>query len=176
MKHIGWSSNDFGFYSGSARFESQQGPNSSCPSFLWLFWPLEVNITVFWLRNDCLLLYPFQFITHWSAYHSEEPGQHIQYIEYRLGKTQQGREMSVFSKIFRPALGTEPASCSEGTGGSCPEVKWPECETDHLPQSSTKVKNEWSCTSTPLIYLHPVFLYLLCYHSTLYSMWYWQCH
>jgi hypothetical protein len=30
-----------------------------------------------------------------------------------------------------------------------PGVKWPGCEADHLPSSSTKVKNAWSCTSTP---------------------------
>ena len=58
MKHIGWSSKDFRVYSGSARFESQQGPHSSCRSFLWLFWPHQLNITLFWLSNDCLLLYP----------------------------------------------------------------------------------------------------------------------
>ena len=28
--------------------------------------------------------------------------------------------------------------------------KW----SDHLPPSSVKIKNEWSCTSTPHIYLH----------------------
>ena len=74
-----------------------------------VFWALQVNITVFWLSHDCFLLYPFQFIIHWLSYHSEEPGQHIQYSNYTLDKTQQGRKMSVFSKTFRPALGPNQA-------------------------------------------------------------------
>jgi len=47
-----------------------------------------------------------------------------------------------------------PSLRSKGTGGSHPEVKWPKSETDHLPQSSTKVKKEWSHISAPPTYLH----------------------
>jgi hypothetical protein len=32
-------------------------------------------------------------------------------------------------------------------------AKWPGCEVDHLPPSSAEVKNEWSCTSPPVICL-----------------------
>jgi hypothetical protein len=35
-----------------------------------------------------------------------------------------------------------------------PEVQRPGCEADHSPASSTEVKNEWRCTSTPPICLH----------------------
>jgi hypothetical protein len=35
-------------------------------------------------------------------------------------------------------------------------VKQPRRETDDSPPSSAKVKNEWSYTCTPLIYLHAV--------------------
>ena len=35
-----------------------------------------------------------------------------------------------------------------GTRVSCLGVKWPRHEDDHSPSSSTKVKNEWSYTST----------------------------
>jgi hypothetical protein len=34
------------------------------------------------------------------------------------------------------------------------EVKQSEHEVNHSPPSRAKVKNEWSCTSTPHIYLH----------------------
>jgi hypothetical protein len=38
---------------------------------------------------------------------------------------------------------THPASsCSVGAGALSLEVKWLECEADHLPLSSVKVKNE----------------------------------
>jgi len=33
-------------------------------------------------------------------------------------------------------------------------VLWPRCEADHSPPPSAKVKNEWSCTSTPPTCLH----------------------
>jgi hypothetical protein len=38
--------------------------------------------------------------------------------------------------------------------GSFPEVKQLGNEVDHSPQSSTKVKKEWSHISTPPTYLH----------------------
>jgi len=44
--------------------------------------------------------------------------------------------------------GTNPASCFVCTGFLTLEVMPVECESDHLPPR-TKVKNEWSHTSTP---------------------------
>jgi hypothetical protein len=46
-----------------------------------------------------------------------------------------------------------PASYPMGTGGS-----FSGGEADHSPPSSPKVKNAWSYTSTPPIYLHGVVL------------------
>ena len=40
--------------------------------------------------------------------------------------------------------------------GSFPGTKWLRHEVNHSPPSSAKVKNEWSCTSTPPICLHGV--------------------
>jgi hypothetical protein len=37
-------------------------------------------------------------------------------------------------------------------------VKWPGREADHLPPSSTEVKNAWNYTSAPPIRLHGVVL------------------
>jgi hypothetical protein len=37
-------------------------------------------------------------------------------------------------------------------------VKWPGCEADHSPPSSSKVKNVWSYTSTPAVHLHGMVL------------------
>jgi len=34
------------------------------------------------------------------------------------------------------------------------EVKWPGHEVDHSCPPSAEVRNEWSYTSTPAIYLH----------------------
>ena len=37
-----------------------------------------------------------------------------------------------------------------GTEALLPEVKWPECEANHLPTFSAKVKNKGSYISLPL--------------------------
>jgi len=37
-------------------------------------------------------------------------------------------------------VGTHPASYTVVTGSLSPEVKWPGCCIDHLPQSSVEVK------------------------------------
>jgi hypothetical protein len=43
-----------------------------------------------------------------------------------------------------------------GNWGSSPGVKEPGLEINHLISSSTEVKNEWSFTSAPSVYLHGV--------------------
>jgi hypothetical protein len=54
--------------------------------------------------------------------------------------------------------GAHPASYPMGTRGSFPGVKWARCKADHSFPSSAEVKNAWSYTSTPSIYLHGVVL------------------
>jgi hypothetical protein len=41
-----------------------------------------------------------------------------------------------------------------GTRASFSGIKWLECEADHLPASSAKIKNEWSITSNLLYALN----------------------
>ena len=38
--------------------------------------------------------------------------------------------------------------------GSCLAEKQWECEVEHASSSVAEIKNEWSCTSTPPMYLH----------------------
>jgi len=45
-----------------------------------------------------------------------------------------------------------------GTGAFSPRVKLLGLEADHMPPSSTEVKNVWSHTSTPHIHLHGMVL------------------
>jgi hypothetical protein len=57
------------------------------------------------------------------------------------------------SKLSRLTVGhTQPVV--NGYWHSFLGVWWPGREVDHSPPSSAEVKNEWSHTSTPLIYLH----------------------
>jgi hypothetical protein len=51
-----------------------------------------------------------------------------------------------------------PASYLMGTRDCFPGLKQPGSEADNSPPSSAKVKNAWSCTSTPPICLHGVVL------------------
>lgn len=45
---------------------------------------------------------------------------------------------------------TRPSSLvSEGIGGNFTGIKWPRLEADHLPLSSSDVKNAWSYASIP---------------------------
>jgi hypothetical protein len=58
-------------------------------------------------------------------------------------------------KTSRPSLGpTQPLI--QWLLVLFPGAKRPECESDHPPLSGAEVKNEWSYTSTPPIYLHGV--------------------
>jgi hypothetical protein len=54
--------------------------------------------------------------------------------------------------------GANPASYPMGTGGSFTGVKRPGRDADQSPPSSAEVKNMWSYTSIPPIYLHGVML------------------
>jgi hypothetical protein len=63
------------------------------------------------------------------------------------------RRIFLFSKTAQTAPGAHPASYSIGTG-VLPGLKLLERDTDHSPPSSSQVKNEWSCTSTPPICPH----------------------
>jgi hypothetical protein len=54
-----------------------------------------------------------------------------------------------FSAIFSPALGPTLTRMQWVTWASSPGVKLTESEIDLLVPSGAKVKNEWSCTSTP---------------------------
>jgi hypothetical protein len=41
-----------------------------------------------------------------------------------------------------------------GSWGYLLGIKWMENKADHFPSSSAEVKNQWSCTSHPLIFLY----------------------
>ena len=56
---------------------------------------------------------------------------------------------------LQPGLKTHRASYS-GVQGSFSRINQPGHESDHLPPSRTKVKNEWSYTSFPTLCLHDI--------------------
>jgi len=55
---------------------------------------------------------------------------------------------------IQTSSGAYPASYPVSTGGSYPRVKVARVLIDHPPPYSAKVKNVWSCISTPPIRLH----------------------
>jgi len=64
-----------------------------------------------------------------------------------------------FSLLFvkRPYRPWDPPSLLfNGHQGSFPEIKRPGREVNHSLPPSAKVKNEWICTSTPLMCCHGV--------------------
>ena len=65
------------------------------------------------------------------------------------------RDMSLLKKKSRqPLRPTRPQSIgSRAFRGGKAAGAW----SDHSPPSSVKIKNEWSCTSTPHIYLHGLY-------------------
>ena len=67
----------------------------------------------------------------------------------------QGQETFLFSKASRPALGPLILSTKCIPRALSPGPKRRQCEADHTPPPNTKVKNEWSFTSTPhMLYWH----------------------
>jgi hypothetical protein len=50
-------------------------------------------------------------------------------------------------------FGAYPVSCLMGTGAPSPRVKRPGREADHSPPSSAEVKNAWSYTSIPPVFM-----------------------
>ena len=59
-----------------------------------------------------------------------------------------------FSKTSIPTLG--PTHPIEWSSRFFPEVKRSGREVNHSPLSSAEVKNEWSCTSAPTVYLYDI--------------------
>jgi len=66
--------------------------------------------------------------------------------------------------------GAHSTSHPGGTVGSFPGV-WPGHEADHLPPSSTEVRNMWSYTLTPPICLHGMVLSQVQDTSSWYGTW-----
>ena len=64
------------------------------------------------------------------------------------------RDVSLLQTV-QPGSKTHRASYS-GVQGSFSGINQPGCESDHSPPSSTKVKSEWSYTSSPLLCLHDI--------------------
>ena len=78
------------------------------------------------------------------------------YLELLLGKSGvrilvEARSLSRLQN-FQTGCGSHPTSYWLGTG-SFQGVNRPVCKVKNSPPVSTEMKNEWSCTSTPLICL-----------------------
>jgi hypothetical protein len=69
-----------------------------------------------------------------------------------------GLGIFLFDTVSRPALGPTQPLIQGVPGALTLGVKWPRCEADHAPPSSSEVKNAWGYTSTPPICLHGVAL------------------
>jgi hypothetical protein len=72
--------------------------------------------------------------------------------------SRRGLGIFLFTTVSRTALGPTQPPIQGVPGAPSVGVKWPECEADHSPTSSAKIKNEWSYTSTPPIRVHGVVL------------------
>jgi len=59
---------------------------------------------------------------------------------------------------FWPALGPTQPPIRWVSDVFFPGLQWPGSEAGHSPPSGAKVKNEWSCTSIPPVYLHGVYI------------------
>jgi len=64
------------------------------------------------------------------------------------------RDFSLLQNV-QPGSRTHRASYT-GVQGSFSRINQPGHESDHLPPSNTKVKNEWSYTSSPPLCLHDI--------------------
>jgi hypothetical protein len=74
---------------------------------------------------------------------------------YRHG-LRTGRRGSIPGRV-QTVSGAHPASYPRGSWGSCPGVKRPARETDHLPTSNAEVKNGGAVPPFP-IYIHGIVL------------------
>ena len=63
------------------------------------------------------------------------------------------RNCSIFQK-WPDGLWDPPSLLFCGYQGSFPDLKWPGHDVKHSPPSFAKVKNEWSCTFNPHVFLH----------------------
>jgi len=64
----------------------------------------------------------------------------------------------LFTTTSRPALEPTQPPIQRVPGVLSPGVKWMGHEAGHIPPSNAKIKNEWSCISTPPICLHGMML------------------
>ena len=65
-----------------------------------------------------------------------------------------GMRDSSLLQMVHTSSGGLPSPLFSGYEGSLLGVKRSGCDVDHFPPSSAEVKNEWSYTSSPPIYLH----------------------
>jgi len=73
--------------------------------------------------------------------------------------SQKQQEMSLLENEQTGCETQQPAFHSAGTEGyPISRVQRPRHEADHLPPFITEVKNEWSCISTPHIWLHDLYM------------------
>ena len=76
-----------------------------------------------------------------------------------------------FSSPIRPGRSWGPPSFPCVPEIISPGIKWPERQVDHSPPSGAEVRNEWSYTSTPLLYLNGVERENITSYFTLISSW-----
>ena len=85
----------------------------------------------------------------------------------------------IFSSPKRPDRLRAPPSLFDGYRHFFSRVKRPERESYHSSPSVTKVKNEWSCTSTPLVCLDGAdrnsFASIFCPHSDVFKFLLFCC-
>jgi len=77
-------------------------------------------------------------------------------LQAGCGDLSPGGGWELFFSLCPDQSGAHPASYPMGTRSSFSGGKVSECEAGHSPPSSAKVKNVWSYTATPPIYLHGV--------------------
>jgi hypothetical protein len=73
-------------------------------------------------------------------------------------ESRQGLKIFLFTTASRPALETTQPPIQWVPGALSLGVEQPEREADQSSPSSSEVKNAWSYTSTPPLYLHGVVL------------------
>jgi hypothetical protein len=79
-------------------------------------------------------------------------------LDYWGFESRQGLGIFRFTTASRPALEPTQPPIQLVQGALSLGVKRPGREVDHSPPSSAEVKNAWSYTSTPSIYLHGMVL------------------